>query len=234
MQVERSRATQPYVDRDGLPARRPRRHRLTFALLGALVTLALLAAAAGLHPQTARAASSAPFSLQQAELNAADGAPGDILGCSVAVSGDTALVGAPNHAVGGTAYVFVYSGGVWTQQAELIASDGAAGDYFGSSVSISGDSALVGASGHAVGGNAYQGAAYVFVRSGSTWTQRAELTAADGAAWDNLGSSVAISGDTALVGAPSHAVSGNSQQGAAYVFAGSGSDLDPAGRADRQ
>ncbi len=84
---------------------------------------------------------------------------------------------------------------------KLTASDGAAGDYFGSSVALSGDTALVGAAGDDVGVNTDQGSAYVFVRSGTTWTQQAQLTASDGAAYDHFGSSVALSGDTALVGA---------------------------------
>ena len=71
----------------------------------------------------------------------------------------------------GAAYVFVQSGTTWTQQAELTASDGAAGDQFGGSVSLSGGTAIVGADEHQVGGNVTQGAAYVFVQSGTTWTQ---------------------------------------------------------------
>ena len=164
---------------------------------------------------------------QQAELTASDGTAFDKFGWSVAISGDTALVGAPQHAVGsnayqGAAYVFAGSGSTWTQRAELTAADGAAWDKLGSSVALSGDTAVIGAPRHVVG-STFHGAAYVFAGSGGTWTQQAELTASDGAAWDFFGFSVAISGDTALVGAPSHAVSGNSQQGTAYVFAGSGS-----------
>ena len=70
------------------------------------------------------------------------------------------------------------------QQAELTASDAAAGDEFGSSVALSGDTALVGADGKTVGGNNDAGAAYVFTRSGTSWTQQAELTASDAAAYD--------------------------------------------------
>ena len=127
---------------------------------------------------------------QTAELTASDGAPADTLGFSVSISGTTAIVGAENHNVGanaqqGAAYVFVQSGTTWTQQAELIASDGVATDYFGSSVSISGTIAIVGADDHTVGVNPGQGAAYIFVQSGTTWTQQAEFTASDGAP-DNL------------------------------------------------
>jgi hypothetical protein len=111
---------------------------------------------------------------------------------------------------------------VWTQQAEITASDGAASDLFGSGVSVSGGTALVGAPGLCMSGppctNAQQGAAYVFVQSGATWTQQAELTASDGVAGDQFGFQVSLSGGTALVGAPFH----HGGQGAAYVFVQSG------------
>ncbi|XYH97831.1 hypothetical protein ACMHYB_60445 [Sorangium sp. So ce1128] len=170
---------------------------------------------------------------QQAKLTASDGAAEDLFGSSVAVSGDgsTAVVGAPGDNVGsnpgqGSAYVFVRSGTTWTEQAKLTASDGAASDLFGSSVAVSGDgsTAVVGASLDDVGGNPNQGSAYVFVRSGTTWTEQAKLTASDGAAEDLFGSSVAVSGDgsTAVVGARLDDVGGNENQGSAYVFVRSG------------
>ena len=105
------------------------------------------------------------------------------------------------------------------QQAELTGSDGAAGDLFGDSVAISGNTMAVGAPHHKVGSNTEQGAVYVFTMPTSGWagaTQTAELTASDGAEDDLLGWSVAISGDTVIAGAPSHAVKGG--RGAAYVF----------------
>ncbi len=152
---------------------------------------------------------------QQAKLTAADGAANDRFGWSVAVSGGTALVGAPDKNSGaGAAYMFVRSGTSWSQQAELTASDGAASDYFGYAVALNGSTALIGANGK----DGSAGAAYVFVRSGTSWSQQAELTAADGAANDNFGQSVALSGGTALVGAYGN----NSNTGAAYVFVRSG------------
>ena len=102
----------------------------------------------------------------------------------------------------------------WVQQAEFTASDGAAGDLFGVSVAVSGSTAVIGAPDH----DQSQGAAYVFVQSGSTWSQQAEFTASDGAAGDEFGISVAVSGSTAVVGAFNHTVGSNSNQGAAYVF----------------
>jgi len=111
-----------------------------------------------------------PF-VEQAKLTASDGAAADNFGFSVAISGDTVVVGAPFDDIRanrgqGSAYVFVKPGGGWagalTESAKLIASDGAAGDNFGFSVAISGDTVVVGASGDTIGANTDQGSAYVF------------------------------------------------------------------------
>ncbi|MDC3960908.1 FG-GAP repeat protein [Polyangium jinanense] len=91
------------------------------------------------------------------------------------------------------------SGAVWAQQAKLLPSDGAVEDSFGISVALLGDTALVGAWGDSDQG-IYSGSAYVFVRSGAVWAQQAKLLPSDGAASDLFGGSVALSGDTALVG----------------------------------
>src|SRR5207237_5892128 len=99
-------------------------------------------------------------------------------------------------------------------RAELTASDGAAKDYFGYSVAISDATAVVGA----YNKNSATGAAFVFVRSGTTWTQQAVLTASDGSAGDQFGLAVGIAGSTALIGAGNK----NSSTGAAYVFVRSG------------
>lgn len=144
---------------------------------------------------------------QSAKLTASDGAANDLFGTSVAVSGDTAIIGAYSDAVGanslqGSAYVFVRSGTTWTEQAKLVASDGALGDQFGISVSISGDAAAIGAIGDDVNANTDQGSVYVFTRLGSAWTQQQKLTGTSGAAGDTVGSSVSISGDKIAVGAP--------------------------------
>ncbi len=156
-----------------------------------------------------------PLWTQQPELTATDGAASDSFGYSVSVSGDTAVIGARGkNGFQGAVYVFVRSGGVWSQQQELTAIDGAASDNFGYSVSVSGDTAVIGA----YGKNRVQGAAYVFVRRNFFWSQQQELTAIDGAASDNFGYSVSVSGDTAVIGAYGK----NSVQGAAYVFVRSG------------
>jgi hypothetical protein len=155
---------------------------------------------------------------QQAHLTASDGAGGDELGLSVCVSGNSALVGAVFDDVGvnvdqGSAYVFVRSGTAWGQQAHLTANDGATMDVFGASVSVSGDTAIVGAPYDDVGANVDQGSVYVYVRSAVTWAQQAHLTASDGAGVDHFGTSVSVSGDTAIVGAPYDDVGANANQG---------------------
>jgi hypothetical protein len=170
---------------------------------------------------------------QQAKLVASDGSSGDGFGCSVALSGDTALVGAwsdssvanPTSAEG-SAYVFVRAGTTWTERPKLTASDAAPNDGFGSSVSVSGNTVLVGAGYATVGGLTHKGAAYVFTRSGITWTEQTKLTASDGGTSDRFGASVALDGSTALVGA-ANATGRYTETGAAYVFVGAGSTWTP-------
>lgn len=162
---------------------------------------------------------------QQAKLTALDGQPADRFGDSVAVHADTAVVGAPyddnKGRDAGAAYVFAWSGGAWTQQAKLTAADGKDRAGFGTSVSISGDTLIVGAHmDDAVGFEAI-GAAYVFIRSGGIWTQQAKLTASDGLDGDNFGYSVCIAGDTVVVGSLYDVVAGIAS-GSAYVFTRTG------------
>ncbi len=184
---------------------------------------------------------------------------GDQLGISVAIDGDTMVVGAPledsaattidgdatnNGATdAGAAYVFVRAGGTWVQQAYLKPSNAEAGDQFGTSVAISGDTIVVGApledgpattvNGPQTNGAADAGAAYVFVRTGVAWSQQAYLKVTNTDGGDELGHAVAISGDTIVVGAPyedssatgvggSQASNSRMDAGAAYVFARSG------------
>jgi hypothetical protein len=164
---------------------------------------------------------------QRQKLISSDGAEGDMFGTAVALQGDTAMVGAQIRTVGsnagqGVVYAFTRSGGVWTQQQVLTASDGAARDYFGSAIALDGDTAVIGQQQRYEGDVRVPTPAYVFVRSGGTWVQQAELTAADGGANDMFGWSVALSGETALIGAYQHDVGGNVYQGAAYAFVRSG------------
>jgi 6-phosphogluconolactonase (cycloisomerase 2 family) len=159
-------------------------------------------------------------------LVASDGPANDQFGQSVAIDGETLVVGAhfddDAGASSGSAYVFVRVGSSWTQQAKLAASDAAAGDQFGKSVAISGDTVVVGAHIDAHGGAAEAGSAYVFVRVGTSWTQQAKLTATDAAAFDQLGQSVAIEGDSVVAGARFDE-DGGTKGGSVYAFVRSGS-----------
>ena len=173
-----------------------------------------------------------PTFSQQAYLKASNTDPGDLFGLSVAVSGDTVVVGAllegsaavgvdgdqsDNTAIGaGAAYVFVRNGTSWSQQAYLKASNTDPGDRFGRSVAISDDTVVVGADNErstAVGVNGDQsdntaigaGAVYVFVRNGTSWSQQAYLKASNTDPGDIFGRAVAIAGETVVVGAPSEA-----------------------------
>ncbi|OQY57906.1 MAG: hypothetical protein B6245_14585, partial [Desulfobacteraceae bacterium 4572_88] len=155
---------------------------------------------------------------------------GDNFGRSVAISGgDTsyplALVGAMHDsemgAGAGSAYVFAYDGSEWIQEAKLLPEDGEAEDFFGVSVAISGDHAIVGAYADDDQGR-NSGAAYVFTRQGTNWFQQAKLIPADGAAEDNFGRSVGISAEQgmeirAIVGADADDDRGENS-GAAYLF----------------
>ena len=181
-------------------------------------------------PRTPPGRSGASWS-QQTQSTATDGNAGECFGCSVAICGDTALIGAVGfNNFQGSAYIFVRSGATWSQQAKLVAPDGEPSDYFAHAVAISGDTALVGAEGDDVDPNPDQGSAYVFVRSEATWSLQAKLLAADGAFSDIFGHSVAISGDTALVGAMGHDVAANPDQGSAYLFASLGRRMERANR----
>jgi hypothetical protein len=156
---------------------------------------------------------------ETAKLIASGGAASDFFGSSVSISGDIVVAGAPNrNSAQGAAYVFIRSGGSWIQQQQLLAADGAASDLFGSNVDVSGETAIVGAHADDVNGVVDQGSAYVFVRNGTVWTQQQRLTASDSAASDNFGFSIALEGDTAVVGAYRNDVGANVDQGSAYVF----------------
>ncbi len=161
---------------------------------------------------------------QQAKLLASDGETGDNFGYSISLSGDTALIGAKtdddNGLDSGSAYIFIRSDTTWTQQGKLLASDGAVEDYFGYSVSLSGDTALIGVPYDDIDDIDY-GSAYVFTRTDTTWTQEAKLIASDGGWSDQFGNSVSISGDTALIGAHWD-ITNEFHAGSAYVFTRTG------------
>ena len=161
---------------------------------------------------------------QQAKLTAGDAGANDFFGWSVSLSGETALIGAAfDDEVGnssGSAYVFLRTGVTWAQQAKLTAGDAGANDFFGWSVSLSGETALIGAAFDDEVGNS-SGSAYVFLRTGVTWAQQAKLTAGDAGANDFFGWSVSLSGETALIGT-AFDDDAASDSGAAYVFVRSG------------
>jgi hypothetical protein len=161
--------------------------------------------------------------IQQAKLVASDGDVSDFFGSSVAISGDYIIVGAPrdNNLLvvdQGSAYIFVRNGASWSQQDHVFASGGAASDLFGSSVAISGNYAIVGAPADDVNGNAAQGSAYLFLRSGNSWSQQDQVIHPTGAITDRFGQCVSIDGDYAVVGAPDDDISGNSDCGSVHVF----------------
>lgn len=189
---------------------------------------------------------SAPLA-QQAYLKAHNTDPNDAFGVTVAVSGDTVVVGAPGEqgsgtgidpaddnaaAQAGAAYVFARWGNVWVQQAHLKAHNTTAMDRFGSSVAIHGDTVVVGAPDEDGSGSGVNppddnvatdaGAAYVFVRTGNIWSQQAYLKASNNTQGIYFGTSVAISADTVVVGAPYEDGGGANNSGAAYVFVRSG------------
>jgi hypothetical protein len=162
---------------------------------------------------------------EQQKLLASDGDVNTTLGSALSIDGDTVLAGASwddeNGFQSGSAYVFVRNGNTWSQQAKLLPSDGGVGDFFGVMVSVSGDTALVGACfDDDLGANS--GSAYVFTRSGTTWTQQAKLLPLDGVADAQFGIAVALSGDTAFVGANRDDDFG-SKSGSVYVFTRIGS-----------
>src|SRR5215510_8909088 len=152
---------------------------------------------------------------QEQTPTASDGAARDFFGMPIAISGNTLVVSAPGDDVTvadqGSVRVFVRSRGVWIEQQTLTASDGTALDGFGGAVAISGNTIVVGASGH----DGSRGAAYVFVERGGVFNQAQKLVASDRAANDLFGTSVAINGTTLVVGA----MGDDGNRGAAHVFA---------------
>ena len=165
-----------------------------------------------------------PLVWVEQEVTANNGAAGDDFGFSVALSGSTALVGAPNHSSqNGAAYVFTGGSGIWSQAAEL-SLIGAGAVRLGDCVALTGPNniALVGAPFTTIGTQSRQGAVFVYTEPASGWATTSnystQLTASDGVAGDLFGRSVAASGSNALVGAPFHTVGVRSEQGDAYVF----------------
>ncbi len=185
------------------------------SLVGGLLAIAAISSPIVAGPPSAIAASlraTTPIGRQLAELKGSDALGGDAVGVSVAISGKTAVVGAPGHAKdGGRAYVYTGTAGHWEQVAELKGADTVSGDFFGYSVAISGTTVVASAPGYAKD----TGRVYVFTETAKGWKQAAELKGSDTVASDYLGDSVAVSGATVLVGADGH----GKNAGRAYVFA---------------
>lgn len=159
--------------------------------------------------------------VQTAKLLPGDGAADDRFGTSVALRGERALIGAPQHDENGpnagSAYVFEEVGGAWEQTAEIMAADGVADDSFGISVALSDERALIGATRDDTDNGVNSGSAYLFGIVGGAWVQQAKLLPSDGAPSDGFGTSVALSGERALVGTP-FADASAPDSGSAYFF----------------
>jgi hypothetical protein len=148
------------------------------------------------------------------QLVPAEGQPGDGAGVAVAQDGDTIVLGAPGHDLGfidlnfGAAFVFERQSGAWTQTTFLKAPGFNVDDAFGSALALQGDTLVVGAARRDVGGVDQAGAAFVFLRDGTAWEPIATLAADEPVQYARYGSSLALEGDTLLVGAP-YASQGN-------------------------
>lgn len=147
---------------------------------------------------------------------AIDGTPEAWFGSAVAISGDTALVGAFNSTVNGhpgqgAVYAFRKVGDSWRQVQKLVASDGMASDQFGKAIAMIGDMAIITAPLATVDNDIWRGAVYVFVRSGNTWMQQQKLVDANGGPFETFGTCVAFDGEYALIGA------GGASQGGDYI-----------------
>ncbi len=169
--------------------------------------------------------------VQTAALFADDGAAMDEFGYTVAIDGNTAVIGARNHSTveadnplskSGAVYVFTREGNLWYDEAKLVAKNAKAGDSFGTSVAISDNIIVVGATGVDIEEAEDAGAAYVFRRNGGAWTQEAKLSASDPLEQANFGAAVAIDGYTVVVGANTKYEYPSLDGGAAYVFRSSG------------
>lgn len=170
---------------------------------------------------------------QQIRLGAAAPTGNDSFGHAVAIDNGTIVVGAPGHNAGpsggshGAVFSFTSMGGVWSEQARLIAQSGDGNDELGYSVSISGDLVVAGAWRDDIGANSNQGSAYAFLRAGSAWTELAKFLAPDGAAADQFGFSISVAGDLIVVGARDDDVGIVQLQGSAYAFIRDGSVITP-------
>lgn len=162
--------------------------------------------------------------IEEAMLLPSDSRFGHNFGRSVSLSGDRALIGADGDDVNGdysgSAYVFEFNGSSWVETAKLMPADGSGDDFFGNTVSLVGDRALISAYGDSE--NGYRsGSVYIFEFDGSTWSETNKLLPADGEAYDLFGRSLSQDGNRILIGAPGEDENGVAS-GAAYIFELSG------------
>jgi hypothetical protein len=160
---------------------------------------------------------------QDAKLTPEDGDSGDSFGWSVAVDSGTVIIGAPgdeepNGEIAGSAYVFSTNDGAWRQHSKLAPDDGDSRDTFGKSVAVAGEMAVIGASYDVNPNGPVAGSVYVFSGSDGEWRQQAKLTPDDGDSSDRFGRSVAIDGETAVIGADRDEDPNGPVAGSAYVF----------------
>ena len=157
---------------------------------------------------------------QSAKLTASDGVDSDRFGSSVSLSGDRALIGDPsnfhNSSVSGAAYIFDFNGNNWAETTKLVADDPRLLDYYGNSVSLDGERAIVGVFGDDDNGTD-SGSAYIYDYNGFNWAQSAKLTASDGVANDKFGISLHLSGNRAVIGASGDSINGGNS-GSAYYY----------------
>jgi len=183
-----------------------------FARLAAAISILTFAATAAAHQN------------EESKLTAPDGAPADRFGASADIDHDWAAVGAPgdddNGAGSGSVYVYSRTGSTWNFHSKLNSTIASTGERFGDALDLDLTTLVVGAPDNEPG-SLNPGAAYVFVRSGGTWTEQVRLLPFDGAPLDAFGAHVSISGNTVLVGAPRHNETGEGS-GKVYVFTRSG------------
>ena len=158
--------------------------------------------------------------IQEAKINASDGAAGDEFGNVVSIQGNVALIGSPQDddhgGASGSVYVYRYNGSSWIQEQKITPSDGAAGDYFGAAVSLDDDVALIGARVDDDNGTD-SGSAYIYQYDGTSWIQEQKILASDGSAGDWFGMSVSLSNDVALIGSRLDDDNGT-DSGSAYIY----------------
>ena len=159
---------------------------------------------------------------QQNKIIAPNPKEDDRFGFAVSIERGSMVIGAPGEdgaaKNGGAAYIFVRDGEEWKRSATILPKDLGGLDAFGECAVIRGNTVAIGAPGHTHGGVRFSGVAYVFVRNGDVWEQQAKLTANDAGKADRFGHSIAMAGETIIVGAPLHDTDAGKDAGCAYVF----------------